>query len=99
MGRNDETASSADVHAHHTVVPALDDLSSAELEDERLIAIPRRVKLFATGGANADVVHDGLLTSGGFGPITDDDVFDEEFIGRRSEMGFNEWFFCHERKP
>jgi len=34
-------------HANKTTVPALDDLTGAELEGERLVAIERRVKLGA----------------------------------------------------
>src|SRR6202012_5609128 len=71
MSRYHEATSSANAHADHAVVPALDDLTGAELEDEWFVPIPRCVELLAARGADADVVHDGLLARRGLSTVSD----------------------------
>src|SRR6266508_2528835 len=54
--RDRDAPAPADLHAGHALVPARDHLSLAELELERVAAIPRRVELVAGRPRDADVV-------------------------------------------
>src|SRR5687767_6148760 len=47
----------ADLDAEQALVPALDDGADAELEVQRLRALPGRVELLAVDEGDADVVH------------------------------------------
>ena len=73
-------------------------MTGAEGEDERLAAVPRRVELLAAGHADAHVVHDGAVTGGRLCARADDEVLDEEVIGRGTEVWFDEWLLGHGTK-
>src|SRR5580704_7807067 len=65
LGRDDQGALAADLHAGDALVPAGDDLMPAERELERLAAVERAVELLALGAIlvePAGVVHDAGLT-------------------------------------
>ena len=55
--RDDEPAASADLHADQAVVPAGDDPTGAQREDQRLAAVVAGVELLTGGEGDADVVH------------------------------------------
>src|SRR3954454_2859926 len=57
VGRDDELAAAADLHALHALVPAGDDLADTEAERQRLAPVVRRVELLPGGVSDADVVH------------------------------------------
>src|SRR5262245_59019520 len=52
VGRDQQRALAADLHAGHALVPALDDLALAEAERERAAAIERAVELLALGSVD-----------------------------------------------
>src|SRR4051794_22653307 len=56
VGRDDQLAAAAHAHAGDALVPALDHLAGAELERERLAAVPRGVELLAGRPRGADVL-------------------------------------------
>ena len=62
-------------------IPAGDDLPLAELELERLAAIPRGVELLARGEGDTDVVHRDLRALRRLVSVADDDVVDPELEG------------------
>src|SRR4051812_1280982 len=55
--RDDQLAPAADLHALDALVPALDDLTLAERERERLAVVPRGVELLARRPRVAHVLH------------------------------------------
>ena len=75
-GRDRQLAPTADLHALDARIPAGNDLALAELELERLPAVPGRVELGATGKRHADVVHRHLLARRRFFAVADDEIFD-----------------------
>ena len=76
-----EPAPAPDSHALHALVPARDHLSLAELELERLAAVPRGVELLAGREGGADVVHRHLRARHGRLAVADDDVVNDELEG------------------
>lgn len=81
---DDESASSAHLHALHTVIPPGNHLTGSQLEGQRLSAVPRRIE-FATGTqGHSDVVHLDEVAGTGLGAVTDSDVVDDEFVGAES---------------
>src|SRR5947209_2573258 len=76
--RDGQLAAAADFHPLHAGVPAGDHLALAELELERLAAVPRRVELLAVGERDADVVHGDLRALRRLGALADDEVVDAE---------------------
>src|SRR5206468_3128677 len=74
LRRDLQLALAADLHAFHTFVPALDDLSGAERELERLAAVHRAIERLLGVGKPAGVVHLHLLAFGRDGAVTDLDV-------------------------
>ena len=91
MRRDDEAATSADAHARRRPGPSPGSPRPApSANDEGLVAIPRRVELFAAADTDADVVHDGVRPAVASSPVTDDEVLDEEVIGRGTEVRFDE---------
>src|SRR5580704_15771028 len=65
LGRDDQGALAADLHAGDALVPAGDDLMPPERELERLTAVERAVELLALGAIliePACVMHDAGLT-------------------------------------
>src|SRR6266404_1201180 len=77
-GRDRQPAAAAGLHPLDAGVPARDDLALAELELERLPAIPRRVELLAGEEGDADVVHRYLRALGRLVALADDEVVDAE---------------------
>jgi hypothetical protein len=61
MRRNGELAHAAFFHAGDALVPAADDLTGAQLEAERVVAVLARVEL-ASVGEPAGVMHADLVT-------------------------------------
>ena len=76
--RDRQLAPAADLHPLHARIPAGDHLALAELEAERLVAIPRRVELLAGRERDAGVVHGHGLPGGRLVTVADDDVLDPE---------------------
>jgi hypothetical protein len=66
-------------------------VAGPEFEVERLVAVPGGIKLLTTGRADTDVVHDGMLTIRRLGALAHDDLFDQQIVGRRTEVGLNCW--------
>src|SRR5690242_20000163 len=64
VGRNDELAATADLHAVKALVPALDHGALAEGEREGLVALPGGVELLTALVEHADVVDRDLLAGG-----------------------------------
>src|SRR5579864_2105683 len=62
--RNPQLPLAADLHSRNALVPALDDFSGAQLEDERLAAVARAVKLLACGEKARIVDLDSLSNNG-----------------------------------
>src|SRR5581483_10009705 len=56
LGRDDDAAPAADLHAGHALVPAADDLAGAEPEGEGLAPVPGGVELLAGAPGVAGVV-------------------------------------------
>src|SRR5579859_1553783 len=79
--RDRDPASSADVHAGHALVPAGDDLPLAELELERVAAVPGRVELLPGSPRDAHVVNLDDATVDSLLAATDDEVFELELVG------------------
>src|SRR4051812_41726641 len=84
--RDDDLAAAADPHAQQALVPAGDDLADAELEAQRLTAVPGRVELLAGRVRDADVVSEHRAARGGLPALADDLVLDDE-LGRRCVAG------------
>jgi hypothetical protein len=85
--RDRQPSAAADRHALYARVPAGDHLTLAELELERLAAVPRCVELLARAEGDADVVHRDLLAARRLGSVADDEVFDAE-LERDVTFGF-----------
>src|SRR5439155_18716853 len=64
LGRNDEFALAADLHADHALIPASDDLSITEDELERLLAIETAIELGAVGEPTRVVHPDDVVFLG-----------------------------------
>src|ERR1051325_11246501 len=72
LGRDDQGALAADLHAGHALVPALDHLMRAEWERKRLAAVEGAVELLAllaivvepAGVMHADILAGGRLGAG-----------------------------------
>lgn len=61
LGWNRESSLLANAHVEKTLVPALDDLTSANLEVERGTAIVAGIKLRTVGSKGASIVHRDLV--------------------------------------
>src|SRR3954451_8846985 len=81
-GRDDQLAPAADLHALDALVPALDDLTLAERERERLAAVPRGVELLAGRPRVADVLHRRHLPGLDRRALADDEVLLEQRLRR-----------------
>ena len=79
--RDRQLASPTDAHPGHAGVPARDHLALAELEPERLAAVPRGVELLARAERDTDVVHGHLLACRRLVAVADDQVVDPELEG------------------
>jgi hypothetical protein len=79
--RNRELAATTDLHPLDAGVPAGNDLTLAELELERLPAVPGGVELLAVGEGDADVVHRHLLALRRLVTVADGEIFDAELEG------------------
>src|ERR1017187_7122302 len=79
---NDQLAAAADLHSLHTLIPAGDDLSHAELELKRSASVPAGVELLARGVRDPDIVDVDHVTRVRHGAITFPDIGDLQ-IGRR----------------
>jgi hypothetical protein len=55
--RNYQLSAAADLHALHALIPADDDLPSAELERERFAPVPASVEFLARGVRDPDIVN------------------------------------------
>src|SRR5699024_3037506 len=77
-----EPAATADLHTLHTVIPAGDDLAHAELEAQRLAAVPGGVELLAGGVGDAHVVHVDDVAAAGLLSVADDLVGADQLGGR-----------------
>src|ERR1700722_15599888 len=84
VGRDDQLAAAAHLHALHALVPALDDLPDTEAELERLAAVPARVELLPRGVGDPDVVHLNGVPRAGDLAVALPDVGDLERLGRRA---------------
>jgi hypothetical protein len=89
MGRDHESATSADLHSDDASVPPLDDVTGTEGKGKRFVTVPRRVELFAARDADADVMNDRVTTGGRLVARADDDLFNQEVIGGWPEVRFN----------
>ena len=76
--RDRQLAAAAHPHALHARIPAGNDLPLAELEGERLAAIPRRVELLARPEGDADVVDADPRALDRLVALADDDVLDDQ---------------------
>src|SRR5262245_58854847 len=85
LGRNDELSFAAFFHAGDALIPALNDLASAELELERFPA-NARVELCAVGEF-AGVMHRDHIAGLRFRAGTDSNVFDLELVAPRTVAG------------
>src|SRR5574341_227802 len=77
LRRNGELALAADFHPLHALVPALDDLALAEVEDERITAVLAGVE-FRAIGEPAGVMHGDFLAGRGDGAGADDEIFNHK---------------------
>src|ERR1700690_1435303 len=93
MSGNHEPASPAHLHADDALVPTLDDLTGTECEDEWLVAVPRGVELLTARHADAHVMDDGVSPRSGLFARADDDLFNDEIVGRGSEVGIDQRLF------
>src|SRR5688500_14438452 len=82
VGRDDQLAAPADLHALHAAVPAGDDVARTEPERERLAAVPGGVELLTGRERDADVVHDCGVARRGLLAGAIGDVGDLELTGR-----------------
>src|SRR5699024_3274897 len=76
-----EAAAAAHLHALDALVPAGDDLADAELEAQRLAAVPGGIELLAGGVGDPDVVDVDDVSAAGLLTIADDLVGAEQ-LGR-----------------
>src|SRR5262245_20520251 len=83
VGRDRDAPAPADLHPRHAAVPAGDDLALAELELERVAAVPARVELAAVLPRHADVVDLDDLAGLGLVAVADLDVLQLELVGGR----------------
>src|SRR5690606_6854780 len=81
-GGDVEAAAATDPHALDALVPAADDLADAELEAQRLAAVPGGVELLAGGVGDADVVHVDHVAAAGLLAVADDLVGADQLGGR-----------------
>src|SRR5690606_25289531 len=81
VGGDLEAATAADLHALHALVPAGDDLADAELEAQRLAAVPGGVELLAGGVGDADVVDVHDVAAAGLLALAEDLVGADELGG------------------
>src|ERR1700722_1112326 len=84
VGRDDQLAAAAHLHALHALVPALDDLPDTEAELERLAPAPASVEFLPGGGGDPDVVHLHGVPGAGDLAVALPDVGDLERLGRRA---------------
>src|SRR5699024_6806429 len=82
--RNLEAATAALFHADQALVPALDDLSDAGGEVQRLAAVPGGVELLAGGPGDAHIVTGDLVAGDHFGPGAGDNVLDDQILWKRA---------------
>src|SRR4051812_747859 len=71
VGRDRQAPAAPDLHAGDALVPAADHLAAAELELERVPAVPGRVELLAGLPRHADVVDLDDLAGGGLVAVAD----------------------------
>src|SRR3990172_186081 len=84
LGRNDELAPPAHLHALHAFVPALDDVAGGEREFERGAALLARIELAALLAAVEQppgVVHADFLAGARLGTFAEGEVLDHESAG------------------
>src|SRR6185436_5669978 len=89
LRRDGELALPADLHTYDTLIPPLNDLASAELEVEGLVAVLRAVELLPVGEC-ARVVHAHLVARLGLLALADDEILHVELgirIGGRRRGG------------
>ncbi len=84
--RDHDAAAPTDLHADDPLVPALDDLTAAQPELERVATVPAGVELLAGSPRDTDVVHLDLRTGGGLVAAADLDVLRDQ-VGRRCLAG------------
>src|SRR3954468_20662278 len=87
LRRERDLAPAAPPHPRHALVPAGDDLALAELELERVPAVPGGVELLARPPRDADVVNLDHPARGRLVALADDDVVELELVGGRSVGG------------
>lgn len=90
VGGYEQLSATADLHALHAPVPALDDLPDAESERQRFAAVVGSVELLAGGVGHSDVVDDDRATGGGLRAVALDDVGDDQ-VGGRLPAGNRSW--------
>src|ERR1700690_3435528 len=86
--RDDQLALFPDFHAGDALLPSFDDLSLAEDEVERFVAVARAVELLAVG-QGAHVMHAHLVACFRGGPLAALDRRHRDFFvgGRRGPRG------------
>ena len=81
VGRDHELPAAADLHALDALVPARDDLAGAELEGERLAAVPRGVELAPVGDEMPTYWTCTFLPASATGPLPTLRSFTTSFFG------------------
>ena len=95
VGGDHQLAATTHPHALHAIVPALDDLTEAQPEGQRLATVVGRVELLAGVKSDADVVDQDAGAASRLGAITHNLVDDQQLGRGRSLWDFDEGLLAH----